>query len=49
VLRKSGLLDILIVIYYISFLAACLEIVVNRTDLGRKEEADRDILWQGVD
>jgi len=39
----------MIVIYYINFSAACLEIVVIRTDLGRKEQADRDTLRQGVE
>jgi hypothetical protein len=49
VLRKSSRTDVLIVIYYIIFSAGCLEIVVMRTDMGRKEEADRDIVGQGAE
>ena len=48
-LRKSIGTDVLIVIYYINFLAGFLEIVVIRTDLGRKEQAARDTLRQGVE
>jgi len=49
VLRKSSRTDVLIVIYYIISSAACLGIVVIRTDLGSKEQADRDTLRQGVE